>query len=296
MTENPLNNVRRYVREQLREANPSFINAVKGFVEQQYWDDNNIGDPERNGSIAIKNALKLGFNEDDLEKIREDAQRIVARFKESSGLESGLDLGRIQEAALQVQRRREYRVRMAGRFAKMMSHSDDEIRRQNSNTRVAFMEDPVYGAVGIEGKRKFKNRAFKEDDYAIASDKIKRVSEVSGLVSLDISKRDEINWDVLEPKVKNGLQVLVEMGKMKKGKAISKADFIIMVLKGEIVTPQALGVYGFEPGDIKTQAQKFYSSYRIQEEDVKKLRRYAARRKIDKELDPLGTGRPFELG
>jgi hypothetical protein len=96
-----------------------------------------------------------------------DLRQLISQLARGSAEEKGTYLGKIYRLFQGLGTGYYNSIKLyarASRFADLMSMTDDQLRRLNSNERCALLQDPSYG-ITDELKRRIWSRGMSESDY-----------------------------------------------------------------------------------------------------------------------------------
>lgn len=175
-----------YARAVLTDRGESrnFIRAVAAYLDAEAYTQNNIGSPDYNLLRAQRDIAKLHLPDSEVSRAIDIAKFLYREFVSTPTEDLVTTQTRTEKA-----RKNGIKNRLKQRFQKLMSYTDDEIQRLNSNQNMNLFDDIAYSNADGESKRKIRYRSLPESEYNKLL--LNATQTESDLFSIDVSNIDK---------------------------------------------------------------------------------------------------------
>lgn len=276
--------VRQFVGTSLKGQfeDPRVVLAAVKFGQLAYDLETGLGKRDYIILEAQRNAEKLCLSPEEIELTKQKAAELYVQFKILSGSSSDAQAPtevfgclvdakeaarKLEDEARQKQaadKRGRSRLRLEGRFQKLMSVSDEELRIQLCNKRVDLKDNQVYCGADAVTRKSIRTRTLSRERY---QDKLRDVRGVGNVIALNLSgvKRDEILTQA-RTLLDGGKYLVHDVVPDKMGEF---SEVFLSLLTGVRVSKAAFEKRGIDADLLQSKIRSFLTSYKIRkaEED-----------------------------
>lgn len=270
--------VRKFVGDSLKEQSEdkSVVLAAVQFGQLAYDLEAGLGKRDYIILKAQRNAEKLHLSPEEIESTKQKAAGLYVQFKMLSGafietqaptevfgclVDAKEAARKLEDEARQKQaadKRGRLRLRLEGRFQKLMSISDEDLRIQLCNKRVDLKDNQVYCGADAITRESIRTRTLSRERY---QDKLRDVRGVGNVIALNLSgvKRDEILTQA---------KTLLDSGKylahdVRPDQMGEFSEVFISLLTGARVSKAAIEKRGIDADLLQSKIRSFLTNFKI---------------------------------